>query len=406
MNLLIKPGQVDIVECKLLNTSGNFIDLIENGMVGEINLHEDIFSNCLSGFIIVTDTMDVLSNFKLTGDERLSVILKTPTLTSEIREVFHVYKMQGRETILRNSNYILNFCSIEQIISENNSISKHYSGKISDSVGNIFTKWFGDRKLLIEPTTNDLSFIPAHWSPIKTINWLTSKSISPDGFSDYMFFQTTQSYEYVPLSKLIEAKPVREYVCRDFDAMTASDDIEEAYRTAEIVSQSVSYDYLKSLNSGMYAGKMYTFDITNRQIKRNTFDYIDDAGKRLNDNPLMRHDFTRSPDSNINYVHKNDYLFGKKIPVKYDVLKRASSIAQLNSFKLTIRVHGRTDMKIGTTIKLKATDFRNISESEINDNSAISDYYSGKYLVTAIRHVFSTGNVHEAYIEIVKDSFL
>jgi hypothetical protein len=413
---VFNPGQIDIIECKIFTHSGKSINLIENSMVSELSLHEDIFSSSLSGFVVVVDTIDMLSNFPMTGDEYLSLVVKTPDLKTEIREIFHVYKMQARENNLRRSNYILNFCSVEQIVSENTTVSKYFSGKISDTVSSIFAdkRYLGSRKnMYVEPTANNLECIPANWSPIKTINWLASKAISKEGYSDYLFFQTNQTYEFVPLSLLIKAKPEREYIYRDIDSTTAmgnDGNTEEKYKTVESISQPVTYDYLKSTNAGMYDSQLYTFDITTRQIKASTLEYFDyfKKGEHLNDNPMMKPDFVRGSSANITFIEKNNYLFGKNKPFNYhtSVLQRASSFAQLNSFKLTIKVHGRTDIKAGNTIKLTVTDFRQIDESEISDRSGISDYYSGKYLVTAIRHIITGGNLHEMYMEVVKDSFI
>ena len=48
--------------------------------------------------------------------------------------------------------------------------------------------------------------------------------------------------------------------------------------------------------------------------------------------------------------------------------------------------------------------FTQVTEEEIGE-SILSNYYTGKYLVTAIRHQILSG-VHKMYMEIISDSFV
>jgi len=72
---------------------------------------------------------------------------------------------------------------------------------------------------------------------------------------------------------------------------------------------------------------------------------------------------------------------------------------------LNLVVQGRTDIKAGSTIKLTLPTFKEIVKGEIDSDAAISDYYSGKYIITAIKHQFNSGQ-HTMMMEVVSDSFI
>ena len=71
---------------------------------------------------------------------------------------------------------------------------------------------------------------------------------------------------------------------------------------------------------------------------------------------------------------------------------------------MSIKVFGRTDLKVGSVIKFTINEFRQILSDEI-ETEGKSDYYTGKYLITAIRHQI-INNKHMMHMEIVSDSFI
>ena len=74
----------------------------------------------------------------------------------------------------------------------------------------------------------------------------------------------------------------------------------------------------------------------------------------------------------------------------------------LPNFKLIITVQGRCDIELGAVIYFSYPDGTPSAPDEKNENKE-DDYYSGYYLVTAIRHKV-TLTEHKMILEIVKDS--
>ena len=407
------PGQVDLLTAKLIAYSGSIVDI--TAIIGELSVYEDIFSNTMSGHVTIQDANDLLNNLPLLGQEKFELEFQTPTLSQTVKKTFYVYKLQQRTTKKRLQTYILNFCSMELINSSNSKVAKAFSGNITDTVESIFRdgRYIDSTSLIyIDKTKNSYSFIAPYWTPIETINWLTGKSLNERGVANYLFFETNQSFEYVSVDTLVTADPVRKYIYSDVDSNTtfgAGESIEDKYNIVEKMDTAVTFDYLRNLNAGMYASTLYTFDMTTKNIKRTTYDYIDDFEKanHLQTEPLKTNDLFRKKLASIYFIEKNNYQTTAFKKQGYDefFLQRNSLLEQLTAFKICIKVHGRTDIKAGNVISLKMKDFRELLSDEIETPDSDNDYYMAKYLITAIHHQIINGK-HSMTMEIVSDSFV
>jgi hypothetical protein len=213
------------------------------------------------------------------------------------------------------------------------------------------------------------------------------------------------------VDKLINGPVTRTYIYSDVDSQTvvgAGGDLETRYSIVESIETGVTFDYLRNLNAGMLSSRLSTIDLTTKNINTTTFDYIDDFDKstHLEKYPLKTNTLLRRKIASLYFLEKNNYQTGnfKKQGYKDFFLQRNSLLEQLSAFKIAIKVHGRTDVKVGQVVKFMMPEMRQILADEV-DSSGISDYYGGKYLVTAIKHQIISGR-HTMLLEIVSDSFI
>lgn len=406
-------GQINVHTAVLISGAGKRFDII--ALMMDLTLYEDIFSNTMSGYVILQDALDLINNVPLLGQEQFELELSTPTLEQKISKTFYIYKLEHRKVQSRSQVYQLHFCSRELIYSQNSKISKAYDGLISENVIDIFEdpRYLASEELIyFEETANEYTFIPPFWTPLETINWLAAKSVSPDGAANYLFFETNQSFEFVSVNILLQQEPVREFIYSDMDYNTAYDadgDKNAKYSIVESMENSVTFDYLRNLSGGMYASKLYLYDLTSKLIQTTNFDYIDkfDKTTHLGKNPLRTKDLARKKLSSLYFIEKNNYRTGDFVPQGYQdyFLQRNSLLEQMAAFKVVIKVPGRTDIKAGNVIKLTVSETRKLTKDDIvADEPAESEYFTGKYLITAIRHQIINGN-HKMEMEIVSDSF-
>ena len=81
VNAISFSGEFAIEELKIVTPAGQVADLISDVLVIEINMFEDIFSNTLSGSIMLTDIRDIITLLPIQGQEELYLKIKTPSLT-------------------------------------------------------------------------------------------------------------------------------------------------------------------------------------------------------------------------------------------------------------------------------------------------------------------------------------
>lgn len=402
-------GEIAIEKAELISHSGRAIDI--SGIMLDLTLYEDMFSSTMSGYVLIQDALDLVASFPMIGQEQLEIKIKTPTLTTSISKIFYVYKMEIATLNLRSQSYMLHFCSKEQIYSSNTKISKAFSGNIGDTVNSIFrdSRFLGSKSnLYMDKPSNDYSFIAPYWTPIETINWLTTKSINSRGVPNYLFYETSQTFEYVSIDTLVANPVKRKYIFADIDPNTAlgvNGDMDEKYSIVQELVPGSSFDYLKNITSGMLASRLHTIDLTTKNINSSGFDYIDDFSKanHLDKYPTRTENVTRKKISNVFFLHKNNYLQGSfnYQGFKNFFLQRNSLMEQITSTRLNIKVHGRTDIKVGQVIHLTMPKSKQVLAGEIESPS---EYYTGNYLITAIRHQIVLG-VHTMEMEISSDAF-
>jgi hypothetical protein len=179
------------------------------------------------------------------------------------------------------------------------------------------------------------------------------------------------------------------------------------------------FDSLNEINSGTFVNRVMFFDPLNRSINFTDFDYTKYTGTRLNKgSPTDVSEYTDSRDTNYSSVLKlvvsnsnqklkptfqNLDAFQKNLSpdvfIQETVRNRTAQLALANYTILKIRVPGDTGLTAGSVINfnLPALDYK-------SGRKEFDKFYSGKYLVTAVRHIVQSQGVFQTILEITRDS--
>ena len=102
-NELQYSGEFNLLECKLITSSGNAVDLSTGNQILEINIYEDIFKGGLTGSIFIADTHSLITALPIVGHEGLSIKIQTPGFTEKRssldftdKRMFVIYKVALR----------------------------------------------------------------------------------------------------------------------------------------------------------------------------------------------------------------------------------------------------------------------------------------------------------------------
>ena len=203
-NTITSVGQVNVTKAHIVTSTGKRLDIL--GLISDLTFYEDIFSNTMSGYILIQDALDLIEELPLIGQENFELVMQTPTLSEKIEKTFYIYKMKNRIIDKRSTTYMLHFCSLELISSSNSKVSKAFSGDISDTVVSIYSdnRYLASKSLLyVDKTKNSYSFIAPFWTPLETINWLAGKSLNNKGVPNYLFFESNKSFEFVSIDIIL-----------------------------------------------------------------------------------------------------------------------------------------------------------------------------------------------------------
>jgi hypothetical protein len=419
---LRQAGDVNVGYVNITSLANNTFFNIKNQVI-TIQLYEDMFSPFTTGSLIVKDSLDLINALPFSGMEYLDIELFTPTLDVSLKKLgvikgrFYIYKITEREYIAEKSLvYQLHFISVEAVADLNNYTSRAYEGKISDIVGKIIKDTPGlqsDKNLIIESTKNNTKFVSNYWSPVKNINYLLQQATNPNNSTTYTFFENRAGFNFVSLDYLNDFNPYQEFIYG-----TSHDDIlkgggsvrniQRDYKKVLDLSVPTGFDYIDRLRSGTYASRMIVHDLTTKRYKTVNYDYLAkfNEGKetRLNKFPITSDTVVAKVNATImSQEIANQVFSGYGDVSNYKTTQdRVSRMKQAESFKVSIKVKGRTDYTVGMKVKLTVYTPQPTGASDTPEQ-VLDKMHSGNYLISAINHVIDKES-HECFMELIKDS--
>ena len=424
---LPKPGIVYSNDYTLINltllTAVSTFD-VKNIMV-ELSYNEDLFSSTASGYLMLVDATGYIEKLNLNGNEFIRMTFgKVNDTTNIIDKVFRVFKVSKRtpENEGNTETYSLYFCSEELILSEQYKVSKSYKGKdITTNVLDILKTFLKvpDKKLAnFEQTYGVYDFIVPNLKPFDAINWLTTYA-RPSGTkygADMLFYEDKFGYNYRSIQSLIEQQVYNAYSFNPKNVNQQTQTITQ--RMYNVLTYEIldSYDTLGAINSGVFANQLISVDPLLRRYKITNFDYgnYSSTAKTLNGNPItnnfknrFNHGLNQTPQAVLKLIFSNfnqtDSSYIKEHGgVAHDIFAetyvpyRTAQLPLLNYTRIKISVPGDPGLTIGRVITF------NLLSKDPNKKEP-DDFYSGNYLITAVRHMLT---VHEyrTVLELAKES--
>jgi len=413
----------------IVHSAAGDVDLSFN--VKEISYNEDLFNNTTSGYVMIEDSMGYINKLSLSGNEFMYLhIGKDNNTTNIIKKSFRIFTIKKREPLIdgNTETYSIYFCSEELFLSEQYKISKSY--KNSDITTNIkdilktYLKVPANRMAQIDKTYGVYDFIIPFLKPFDAINWLSSYA-RPGAFgsttmvgADMLFYENKFGYNFRSLQNLYEQSPMREYSYspKNMDITDMANNLTNAL-SYEIMD---SFDTLAGVNQGIFANRLLSLDPLLRRYKVTDFNYASYSNKveKLNSWPItnnyknrMGDNLYETPEAAFKMAfsnsNQNDSALIKNSPgsVAHDIFaetyipNRTAQIPLANYNRMKISVWGDPALTVGTVIK-----FNLLSKDPVEEKKGLDDFYSGNYLVTAVRHILNPPFQYRTILEICKES--
>jgi len=412
------------------------------GFLVELNLFEDIYSPTITGKVVVSDALGIIGNFRLNGTEFIQIGLKkaAQSETAIIRN-FRVFSITNRSTNPNNAyeSYVIEFCSEEFMFSEQYRISKAYKNtKISDIISDILVNYVqvgnvgndGTKNIYIQPTYGVYDFVLPNKKIFETINWLSNYARTQDNIgADLLFYETNRGYFFQSLQTLYQQPSYQTYY---YNPKNISTEIKD--QVVNVIDFEVLnfFDTLDAINNGFFANKTITFDVMTRTKRTNnmfSYDNYFSKSKNLNPYPLTNQYQNRRGDAMYQVMDGTDLEMGalrlassnskqklnsrviaseggadnvaNDIFIETYLKNRVSQIGLINYMRLKVTVPGDHQLTVGTVVNFLTYGVGGTNE---HDERKPDPFYSGNYLITAIRHKLDKDLRYITVMELSKES--
>ena len=408
-------GDVTLRQVRLHSLNGQVANIINQ--IESISIYEDIFSNFITLSIVLRESVDYLNLFPFMGEEYIDVDIVTPGTEKPIIGKFYIYKIEDREyTLEREVVYIIKAISQEFLNDANTKISKAYSGNISENVSKLLGKegLNTKKKTLVQTTSNTTNFVAPFWSPTKCINYLCTNAISQKKSPSYLFYENRDGFNFKAIEDLLVDKTYHtftkdNYTRTEIDqnaGVGSTKDPNQDYKRVMSLSIPVVSDYMNDIQTGRLKSRITTYDIVTKKYTVKDYSVKKDPipAVLLNPNPSYSKYATSNNASTMIVMPRYYNNFSNFIDVTNakTVQKRMSFFQNLNKFRVTIEVIGRTDYTIGQIVELNIPKAGVIASTDSDTRDLM---ISGRYLVSAISHYINKAN-HMCTLELIKNSTL
>lgn len=406
-------GDVSIDKVQIITPTGFYQDI--TAQVLNIQFYEDIFAPFITGSIVVKESFDLINLFPFVGEEFLDLEVTTPTLKdSSIKGKYYIYKLTDREHLGdKNVVYQIHFISVEAIADMNKKVSKTFSGKISDLVEQfVKDKNIGlesDKKIIIDPTNNNVKYISNYWSPVKNLNYLCGNAVNKNKTPNYVFFENRDGFYFISLENLYQNTVTSEFVYDKYTRDKLPDgrdirNVNEDYKRILEINIPVAHDYMDRLRNGMLASRQFSYDITKKTYNVKNYNMLTrfKDQKHLNTYPINSDKVVFRSNSTIINFPKNygNFTGYGDVTNAQSNQERISTLKMAESNKINITVPGRTDYTVGQKI---AIVLYRVEPASKKDRDLTDKMFSGYYLIAAINHVIDREK-HQCYMELIKES--
>ena len=421
MDLSVKESnQFKIKELTLVTKAGP-IDI--TSIFVEINIFDSLLLPVINGSVSIIDSLGLSSKLIFDGSEAILINIAKDDESdiAEFKRSFRIYKQSGRQNENQTTeSYTLHFCSDELLFSDQQRINQSYTGKYSDIVEKIMINYLKVRENnlggLYENSIGLRKVVIPNLRPLEAIEWCTKRAVDIRNSPNFMFWQNLVGFNFASLSTLLTQEDILEisFGVKNKKDGTPFSEMGGA-KSLDVITQN---DSLEKTRSGVNAGKFMGFDpITSSYATRNisyadhytsmehgneapNFSSIQNRDKAYNDRM-----FDSKKTLSIfgaarkfsNYVKNNEpNMITNNQDYENVVFQRTAILKNLMGKKLKLVMPGNFQLTSGFNVSVSTPSFG-------VDNDEEDPTLSGKYLITATRHIISFDK-HETILEVASTS--
>ena len=408
-------GKVNIDIINLKTVYGEIITLLNS--FRELLIFENIFSSSIYGTISILDRTGILEKHLISGGEEIELkILKQKSnqllLWRKDLIVHKISKADMQKDL--STSFIIYFTTKSFIQSSKKRIFKTFKNiTIDDAVKNIYSETTTNGILIDSSGISlDEAYVCPGLNPHAAIDYLAKISCSKNKF--YVFFERASpftfrgendfrdaaSHYFGSVENLIQTAGNFVYTItyRDNNQSSIEPDLGSNVIRTNSFSRLANFNHIEAMLSGAYNSKVTTIDPIQKtwDITKNSY-----VGKNVDGdfykNPIAAGSILFSQYDDLKYEFPGERLLTTTKSSKQSKDKWLTNYMYgyltKNIFKVQVVIEGGTNnVGTGTVINLNVPSHyrRIVDPQKANIDNDI--FYSGKYLVTAVKHEITLEN--------------
>lgn len=415
------------MEIKIYSASGEERDITQ--LVDTFEVTESVFQQAMIGEFRIVDGVNLFEELNITGNERLSVVLRKQLdgqgQAEDMQSDWYIIDIplfaRPKPDV---QAYTLRCVSAFGLVSKMRRVTHVMKGPPSDILKRLYEECGVDDldkpladyndflrpdnnsfKLLVGDNTSTgvMTYIPTKQTYSEAIMQILSKTAAPNG-SPFFCYETFIGGNSVlnSYNNMITTEEADAYTQSFFlraDAMTEASFEEQRLRILEI-SSNLGFSPYKGFRDGSYTTRTHILDWTSKSYQLQDFNAMRDDIQTMDKDLVMHPDFsvsgidyTNSPDMHNLFYAVNRQAMSDKDEVNihmhmpYVGAKKRSIISNLGQIEHMVKVHGDPRLLPGRQIGLVIP--RSGSEKADRD-----EMLSGRYLIVSSIHTFDNTGYH------------
>jgi len=405
----MQESQFEIKKMVIFSPKNN-ISIDVSGIYEELNIHDSVLFNTISGNIFIVDAVGSLKGFDFDGSESLILELTKEGDLYPFKGTFKIHSQSDKKMVsLASTSYRLNFISNEYIDSIKTKVIQHYSDTYSNIVKLILKDFLNvpteKLKGTIESSRGIRSVIIPTLAPLEAITWCSKRALDTNDKPTFLFFENFDGYNFTSISNIFKQTPLANI---NFSPKNVIDNFGSDFlgvRDYEVIDQ---YDFVESVKSGVYAKTYRGYDIARRTFVEIQSDSFKDqvgitaANPNKNRTPIGMNLDKAFLSQVVSYFYNSKPKGNEERPEKW-LLQRESILRNLFAKKIRIEMSGNYTYTSGKLLNVFMPKFSVVVDND-KENGLDSNLY-GKYLIVATRHMMTAqGRAHTTILDLVTDS--
>jgi len=406
-----------VLECKLIGSNGQVIDLKNPLIFNTIQIYESIYSPVVTGTIQLIEGVNLYSLLSMHGNEYLYISFCRPgeeNKDSRYTRTFRIYKSdhRSRHQTSQSQTYVLHFCSNELVLSSGQVISRTLEGlSAAEHVYNILTQDLLANKKRVknfEKSQGIFNYTFTQYKPFEAIERLSKYSYNENN-SPFLFFENRDGYNFISLEKLVKQDPVT-----TLNASTANfalDPNEAPFVTSNDIKKfefEQGFNVLEGVKNNAFSGRLFTLDLIRQKYERNDYSALNfqllpsmlDGYPPFNDaknreGKSLFQDYDGVPDYFLTNLNQNEtsYFVSKGYKVINTNIERIHMhrkmlLGLLNNTRVMCQISGNPNLSVGYVVAFNMPAYM-----PNKSDTATDPYNSGKYLIAHVRHSITPDDI-------------